>query len=96
MEDEPVHGKQSVPIEASHHADRIEDRRLQNFGLSIVALNLELKPGTTGQLHFRAKPKKLWRLHILYTPKIDSIPGAQLDKDAIFLVASLRLQTRGQ
>jgi hypothetical protein len=66
-------GIECVPVEQACYSGRIKNSGLPNNGTSAVWLNLELKPGTTGDLHLSDQTQATIRLTGQNAPEIQSI-----------------------
>jgi hypothetical protein len=72
-EHQPVQWEEHVPVAKSSPSHWVEDCGLPDRGQQAIARDFELKPSSSGQLHFRDEPKSAIGLDNLDAPEVNSV-----------------------
>lgn len=72
-EHQSVQWEERVPVTKTSPSHWVEDCGLPDRGQQAVARDLELKPGSSGQLHFRGEPQAAIGLDYLDAPEVNGV-----------------------
>jgi hypothetical protein len=72
-EHQSVQWEEHVPVAKTSPSHWVEDCSLPDRGQQAIARNLELKPSSSGQLHFRDEPQAAIGLDHLDAPEVNSV-----------------------
>src|SRR5678815_3042816 len=76
-EHQPVQWEEHIPIAKTSPSHWVEDCSLPDRGRQSIARNLELKPGSSGQLHFRYEPQAAVGLDHFNAPEVNSVADVE-------------------
>src|SRR4029077_10035204 len=74
---QPVQREGHVPVAKTNPSNWVEDCGLPDRGQQAIARDLELKPSSSGQLHFRDEPQAAIGLEHLYAPEVNSVADVE-------------------